>query len=241
MVQNVWTRRKLLKRSGETAFNAALIGAVGAPLLKANVPSPVTPPQTEGPFYPVKDQLDKNADMTFLDGHDEEATGERIFLDGKVINSMTSEPIEGALVEFWQACASGRYQHPDDPNPAPLDPHFQYWAQVRTDSEGSFSIKTIVPGSYPANEEWLRPPHIHVKVHANGFPSLTTQLYFEGHPLNLRDHILKRIPDHKKKLVTVRFVEGKLQKPWEIFLLPRSHLGLENLNNHENFLLTPEL
>jgi len=32
------------------------------------------------------------------------------------------EPVRNAKVEIWQANAHGRYTHPSDPNPAPLDP-----------------------------------------------------------------------------------------------------------------------
>ncbi len=69
------------------------------------------------------------------------------------------------MIELWQACASGRYNHPRDTNRAALDTNFQYWAQVRTDSGGNFSVKTIKPGAYPASPTWIRPPHIHIKVH----------------------------------------------------------------------------
>ena len=37
----------------------------------------------------------------------------------------------------------GRYTHPSDPNPAPLDPNFDGFAAQATDAEGRFKFKTI--------------------------------------------------------------------------------------------------
>jgi protocatechuate 3,4-dioxygenase beta subunit len=86
---------------------------------------------------------------------------------------------------------------------------------------GRFDILTIIPGAYPAAPDWTRPPHIHVKVHKLGYPSLTTQVYFEGNPLNEVDQILQSLSPAEQKLVTVK-VEGEhLTKRWDIFIVPR--------------------
>jgi protocatechuate 3,4-dioxygenase beta subunit len=99
------------------------------------------------------------------------------------------------MVEIWQACQTGRYSHPgDDDNPAPLDPNFQYWGIAITDADGKYDFKTIVPGHYPAGEKWIRPPHIHFKVHKLGIRELITQMYFAGNQYNESDLILKNIP-----------------------------------------------
>jgi protocatechuate 3,4-dioxygenase beta subunit len=196
-----------------------------------------TPSQVEGPFYPVNDQLDKNADMTRVGGRFEPALGERISLSGQVIDGLTGEPITGALVEFWQACATGRYNHPRDTSEAKLDPNFQYWAQVRTGKKGQFEILTVKPGSYKATEDWIRPPHIHVKVHREGYPSLTTQFYFGGEPLNETDQILNSLSKEDQAMVMGQFYEGNIVAPWKIYLLPRGAFGRAG----QSFKVTPEI
>ncbi len=199
-------RRDALKAAGMLGvggFMAALAGSSFGSVFGRSK----TPPQAEGPFYPVKDQLDKDADMTIVRGRDGVARGQKVFLRGQVIDVDTGTAISGALVEFWQACESGKYNHPNDSNSAPLDPYFQYWAQVRADNNGSFSLKTIRPGAYPAGNGWVRPPHIHVKVHKPGYPSLTTQIYFAGDPLNDRDLILQRLTSEEQDLVVINFTE----------------------------------
>src|SRR5688572_10202816 len=116
---NLMTRRRWMVLAG-----------AGGSLLAAQTASaegrPVTPTQPEGPFYPVADRADKDVDLTRVDGVAGRARGTIVHLFGTV-RTVDGAPIDGALVEIWQACASGRYDHPDDDNPAPLDPCFQYW------------------------------------------------------------------------------------------------------------------
>lgn len=220
-------RRALFQSLGISGVGMALAGILPANSGKAARVS-ATPPQTEGPFYPVRDRLDKDADMTLVAGQSEMAKGQVVTVEGRVLDSLTGQVLAGALVEFWQACATGKYDHPADPNTAELDPNFQYWAQVQTDDLGRFAIKTIIPGSYPASSDWVRPPHIHVKVHAAGYPLLTTQLYFRGNALNAEDKILQDLSAEDQELVMLDVNGERLASPIDIRLLRRgrSRLGV---------------
>jgi protocatechuate 3,4-dioxygenase beta subunit len=51
----------------------------------------------------------------------------------------------------------------------------------------------------------MRPPHIHFRVVAPGFRSLTTQMYFEGEDLNAKDRILQDLSPAERKLLIVAF------------------------------------
>ena len=199
------SRRTMIKQVGLASTGMLVGGAFLTSIAKAAGVRTATPAQTEGPFYPVRDQVDKDADMTKVAGHTRAAIGERVLLRGKLVDAQTGAPLVGALVEFWQACASGRYNHPADTNTASIDPDFQYWAQVRTDKNGLFNVLTIKPGAYPADVDWMRPAHIHVKVHQAGYPSLTTQLYFKDDPYNATDKILQNVPAPLRELVIVDF------------------------------------
>ncbi len=164
----------------------------------------LTPPQTDGPFYPGEDNFHQDGDLTVIPGHSQRAIGQIVYLSGKVVDQ-NCEPIAGANVEIWQACASGKYNNPRDPNPAPIDPHFKYWAEAFTDAEGSYRFKTILPGAYPASADWTRPPHIHFRITHLGHHELVTQMYFKGNQYNDRDRILLSIPESERDSVIVDF------------------------------------
>lgn len=155
-------------------------------LLQAAEPTPL---ETEGPFYPVLAQKDKDFDLTRIEGQQGSAEGNVIFIEGQVTDT-NGRPLEDATVDLWQANAAGRYRHHRDRSKAPLDPNFQGWAIVKSGREGHFRFKTILPGAYPASADWVRPPHIHFKVSKNGYADLTTQMYFPGHKLNDADLLL---------------------------------------------------
>tara|TARA_B100001248_G_C27337976_1_gene434796 strand:+ start:337 stop:1074 length:738 start_codon:yes stop_codon:yes gene_type:complete len=194
------SRRNLLKSLG-----VASVGVLGSRALADLCVAP-TPQQTEGPFYPEQDQRDKDNDLTMVKNRSGVAKGERIILHGKVVDVSGCEPISGALVEIWQACHSGRYNHSADPNTAAeLDPNFQYWGQAITNDNGEYEFTTIRPGQYPAAPGWVRPAHIHMKVHKRGYKELTTQMYFADDELNEQDAIYMAMSPAERSSVTVAF------------------------------------
>ncbi len=115
----------------------------------------------------------------------ESAIGERIIVYGRVIDER-GKGVGGALVEFWQANAGGRYRHKRDTYLAPLDPNFGGCGRTITDDDGRYEFRTIKPGPYPwpnGVNDW-RPSHIHFSIFGHGFAQrLITQMYFEGDPL----------------------------------------------------------
>jgi protocatechuate 3,4-dioxygenase beta subunit len=177
----------------------------------------LTPSQTAGPFYPGEEEFSLEHDLTLVPGSSVRAEGEVIYVQGRVVDH-TGLPVSGANVEIWQACASGKYNSPLDPNPAPLDPHFRYWAEALTNENGEYMFKTIVPGIYPAEQDWDRPPHIHFRVTKAGHEELVTQMYFKGHPLNDLDQILRKIPGEQRETVMVDFANEKKTGFFEIVL-----------------------
>lgn len=217
-------RRKFLKQGG--LFG---LGLFTASVAKAADLCDFTPEQPEGPFYPVRGQLDTDTDLTRVKGRTGTAAGQVLFVHGQV-RGLDCEPISGALVEIWQACESGAYDHPDDPNNAPRDPDFQYWGRTTTDSQGLYRFKTIKPGAYPAGGDWVRPPHIHFKITAPGFQTLITQMYFAGDPLNDKDHILRRLAPDLRERVVSSFVpaaagSAELTGRFDIIIASAGHPG----------------
>ena len=181
-----------------------------------------TPPQTLGPFYPGDKEFSLENDLTILRGKTERAEGQVIYVKGKVVDQHC-QALAHANVEIWQACASGRYKDTKDHNPAPLDPHFKYWAETFTDAHGDYWFKTIVPGAYPADAGWMRPPHIHFRVSCPGYQELVTQMYFQESPLNAGDLILQALEPEQRDALIVDF------QPATPELEPGSKMGLFNI------------
>lgn len=212
---NPVSRRQLLLASIGTAGVWAVSSAWGKTVENLCL---LTPPQTEGPYYPPQAQidalLDKDNDLTQVKGKPGRAIGQVIYILGQVRDSHC-RPIEGALLEIWQASANGRYNHPRDRfNPAPLDPHFQYWGKTVTDQEGRYLFKTIIPGRYQAGPGWIRPSHVHFTIHEPDHQELTTQMYFAGDPYHQKDYILNDVPPAERKRVIVELEEpGRGHEP----------------------------
>lgn len=162
-----------------------------------------TPQQTAGPFYPVPEiakQTHNDVDLTRKFPKDEIAKGEVVQVGGQIL-STTGAPLKGTIVEIWQASTAGRYNHPRDRNPVPLDNKFQFWGRMITGEDGKYAFKTIRPGEYPG-----RSPHIHYRVIAAGHRELFTQMYFaEFGRKNTADFIYKSLSRQGRNSVTVEF------------------------------------
>lgn len=127
--------------------------------------------------------------------------GERIMVHGYVRDQF-GRPVRNALLEVWQANASGRYRHPNDQYMGALDPNFGGCGRTLTDEQGFYIFRTIKPGPYPWRNrinEW-RPAHIHFSLIAAGWAQrLISQFYFEGDSLIDSCPILKTVPSEQQR------------------------------------------
>ena len=169
---------------------------------------PLTPIQTEGPFYPettIEQQLFNDNDLSRKLGNHEFAKGQQTIVNG-VVKDRAGKPLKGSVVEIWQACTSGRYFHSrDEKNPSLLDNNFQFWGRAITGEDGKYSFKTIIPGMYPGRTG----RHLHFRVDSTGHKRLSTQCYFSEYGEdNNRDGIYRSLDPGERKLVTV-----ELNKP----------------------------
>jgi protocatechuate 3,4-dioxygenase beta subunit len=162
----------------------------------------ITPPQIVGPFYPVSELPDSAVDLTRPSGTAAVAQGELICVSGRVL-AASGVPVAHARIEIWQANAAGKYRHPSDTNPAPLDPNFKGFARLTTDAAGHYQFQTIKPGRYPTIEGEIRPPHIHFAVDGR-FDRLVTQLYFAGEPENQSDRWLNSAAQPERLIVALQ-------------------------------------
>lgn len=143
-----------------------------------------------------------------------QAQGALMQVSGRVLDE-DGRPVPNAIVELWQANASGRYAHALDDRAVPLDPNFLGHGRVRSDENGAYAFLTIKPGAYPVpvKDTWWRPPHIHFSVLGpSSLSRLVTQMYFPGDPLNDWDRILHSVgdPAARDRLVATQLHPSKV-------------------------------
>jgi len=205
-----------------TTLALGVSALLGPTLLAAQrQPLRATPAVALGPFYPDRLPADQDADLTLIAGRAGRASGQLLYLSGRVLD-MRGNPLPGARLELWQANAHGRYIHSGDgESSGPLDPNFQGYAALRTDPEGRYRIKTIKPAPYSG-----RTAHLHFIVAVRG-TRLTTQMFFEGETLNEHDGLYRALAREEQRSVTARWVDrardvetGAVAADWDI-VLPR--------------------
>jgi protocatechuate 3,4-dioxygenase, beta subunit len=182
----------------------ALIGsAVGLASVAAGgwfIPTPAlaenslpTPAQSLGPFYPSTIPADHDHDLTRVGKNEKRAAGDHTHLSGNVFDTR-GKPLAGVQIEIWQTNAHGRYHHPGDTSPRPLDPNFQGYGRTIADSAGGYYFRTIKPVTYPG-----RAPHIHFRLSGSSIADLATQLYIAGHPQNDDDGLLRSVRNQRAR------------------------------------------
>jgi len=162
-----------------------------------------TPRQTSGPFYPVSLPLDDDNNLTEVAGKAGKASGIISDISGRIVD-INGHPLDDVRIEIWQCDANGRYRHPRENAPRPLDENFQGHGFTMTNAQGLYRFRTIRPVSYPG-----RTPHIHVAVFPAGDEPFVTQLYIAGEERNETDFLYSDIPQDKRHLVTAAFRPSK--------------------------------
>ena len=195
---------------------------------------PETLTERTGPVFGQEFLRERDNDLTAQ--HAGDPIGERIVVHGRVLDE-DGRPVRGALVEVWQANASGRYQHKVDTHDAPLDPNFTGAGRTLTDEHGHYWFKTVKPGAYPWGNHYnaWRPAHIHFSLFGAGILSrLVTQMYFPGDPLQPLDPIFNSIPDAAARERLVSQLDMERSEPnyllaysWDVVLRGRGDTPFE--------------
>jgi protocatechuate 3,4-dioxygenase alpha subunit len=160
---------------------------------------------TIGPFFPTAFS-DGCSDLTRYNG--KVARGKHIILSGRVLEE-GGQPTVNTILEIWQPDANGIFRHTLDPRCGQADPGFYGWGRAKTDAQGRYEFRTVLPGAY----EWdgsLRVPHLNMIVLAIGLTRrLVTTVFFPEHPDHLSDPVLDCVTDSdaRGRLVAKRSAE----------------------------------
>ena len=115
------------------------------------------------------------------------ASGPKLLVSGRVLDR-DGKSIAGATIDTWQSSSDGFY----DLQQADADA-MNFRGQFRSDAEGRFRFRSVKPSSYPVPADGpvgkmlralarhpYRPAHVHFKIAAPGYKTLTTALYIAG-------------------------------------------------------------
>lgn len=153
-----------------------------------------TPSQTIGPFFAYG--LIFGGENILVN---DQTKGEHIRIIGKLIDG-DGNPVTDGMLEIWQADANGIYTHPNDPQHSKADPHFRGFGRSDTVDDGTFSFKTIKPGSVSYDGQTNQAPHINVHVFARGMLlHAHTRIYFSDEAANDNDPVLNSITDPQRR------------------------------------------
>ena len=139
-----------------------------------------TPGALLGPFYRGNSPEYAQGASIAAEG----SPGEPLFVRCRVIDTQ-GKPVEGAMVDVWQASPIGLYENQD-----PDQPDMNLRGRFRTGADGYFRFRSVRPAGYPvpthgpvggllANQRRhpYRPAHIHFVVIADGFETLVSQVF----------------------------------------------------------------
>ncbi len=163
-----------------------------------------TPSQTVGPFFHIG-----CSKLCVSNLATPEVVGDRVTIEGRVLDG-DGNPVPDAMIEIWQADASGRYAHPADTQNKPVQTAFRGFGRVPTDINGKFCFMTIKPGSVSGLNGTTQAPHLAVSIFMRGLLNrLVTRIYFPDDPANVNDSVLNSVESARRKTLIARKAEGR--------------------------------
>lgn len=145
---------------------------------------------------PSRERIVPSGKLAIPAGKSMYAPGQPVFLSGKVLDE-NCVPISDAIVELWQADATGKYRKTtmgQRVNPYPV---FVSTGRAVTDNLGRYNFVTIFPGI--AKEE---APHVHIRISRKNFKTFETELYFAGDARNESEKRFAELSEEQKRTLT---------------------------------------
>jgi len=157
-------RRKFITNSSLFAFSVGAFGSISWNG-KSFVGNSPTTSDILGPFYrpaaPIRSNL-------IIPGSD----GNILNLAGTIYDNDGTTPLSNTLIEIWHASEKGEYDN--------TSPDYRYRGALKTNKNGKYKFKTVMPPPYKADAVHYRPAHIHFRISSDKKQDLITQIYFKG-------------------------------------------------------------
>jgi len=168
------------KRQEFILFSDTLGVSMVVDLINHHKPDGATESTVFGPFHRLgAPEMPAGGNIAHLD-----KIGTPVLVSGRVLD-LDGKPIEGALLDVWQAQTSGLYDSQDE---SLSEMHMR--GKFHSYGDGRYLIRTVLPVHYPIPSDgpvgrmlrltgrhpW-RPAHIHFVVSADGYEPVTTHIF----------------------------------------------------------------
>ena len=221
---NKKSRRQFLKNTALTSLSVGLLpGIVTSNTISQPDNMESCNPTTldyygQGPFYKsnapeiINNQLASQGE-----------TGTRLILSGVVQTLDCTAAIANAKIDIWHADNFGAYDNSG----------YNLRGVTYSNSQGFYLVETILPGKY-LNGSSYRPRHIHFKITPPGFPTIITQLYFQGDtdiPGDDAASITSGTYNATHRIIPITLnSQGKYEGTWDIAVNGNGTTGLVDIH-----------
>ena len=173
-----------------------------------------TPSQTVGPFFHIGCSKLTVAEMAGAN-----VPGARVTIEGRILDGQRT-PVPDAMIEIWQANASGKYADHADSQGKPPDREFKGYGRVATDRNGRFAFATIKPGAVPGPGNTIQAPHLAISIFMRGLlKRLISRIYFPDESANGGDFVLNSVNPARRKTLIARKSENSAETVlWDVIL-----------------------
>ncbi len=221
---NKKSRRQFLRNTALATLSLGLLPKIGKSNSKPEEKSAATCNPTtldyygQGPFYTAGAPTLVNNQLA-----SQSEPGTRLILSGLVQSLDCTLVIPNTLIDVWHADNAGAYDSAG----------YKLRGITYSNPQGFYLMETILPGKY-LNGAQYRPRHIHFRITPAGFPTIITQLYFQGDtdiPGDAAASITSGTYNATHRIIPITLnAQGKYEGTWDIAVDGNGIIGIGDIH-----------
>ena len=174
-----------------------------------------------GPFWRLESPHTENGGSIVRSA----TPGPVLFVNGSIVDGKGA-PITDAIIDVWQSSPEGLYENQD---PSQADMNLR--GQFRSDANGKFWFRSVLPAGYPIPVDGpvgdfiravkrphnYRPAHVHFLIYKPGFKTLVSQIYVNDDPLletDVQFGVTKALIGNYVRHENEPALEADIKGPW---------------------------
>ncbi|HNS13187.1 MAG TPA: T9SS type A sorting domain-containing protein [Bacteroidia bacterium] len=225
------SRRQFLRNTGLATLSIGILpgfakSAIGSTSKNSATCNPTTLDfYGQGPFYLSNAPVISNNQLA-----SQTEPGTRLIISGIIQTLDCSAAIPNTLLDVWHANDAGAYDNVG----------YNLRGMTYSNAQGYYLFETILPGKY-LNGSSYRPRHLHFKITPPGFPTIITQLYFQGDsdiPGDAAASIMSGTYDATNRIIPITLNQGKYEGTWDIAIDGNGTVGIADIHLDKGLIYT---